>query len=105
VLSVEDEDAESTLPPTPAMEAEHPSIGPTFRFPKSGSYPALIARAQAIIAAVTLLRRDSYGSKHGFRLVLLVGHGRTGGLGKVIDEHDPIAGFPCAQMFKRIVHF
>ena len=35
------------------LEADHPGIRPTFRLPASGSFPALIARAQAIIAAAT----------------------------------------------------
>jgi hypothetical protein len=36
-----------------ALETDHPGISPTFRLPKSGSYPALIARARAIIEAAT----------------------------------------------------
>ncbi|HET6408786.1 MAG TPA: hypothetical protein VFG14_12955 [Chthoniobacteraceae bacterium] len=39
-----------------ALETDHPGIRPTFRLPESGSYPALIARAQAIIAAATPLQ-------------------------------------------------
>jgi hypothetical protein len=39
-----------------ALETDHPGISPTFRLPESGSYPALIARAQAIIAAATPLQ-------------------------------------------------
>jgi hypothetical protein len=35
------------------LESDHPGISPTFRLPKSGSYPALIARAKAIIEAAT----------------------------------------------------
>lgn len=35
------------------LEAEHPGIRPTFRLPRSGSYPALLVRARAIIAAAT----------------------------------------------------
>ena len=35
------------------LETDHPDISPTFRFPKSASYPALIAKAEAIIAAAT----------------------------------------------------
>jgi hypothetical protein len=38
------------------LEKEHPGISPTFRLPKSGSYPALIAKTQAIIAAATPLQ-------------------------------------------------
>ena len=41
------------------LESEHPGISPTFRLPKSGSYPALIASAQSIIAAATELQ-DSF---------------------------------------------
>ena len=33
------------------LESDHPGISPTFRLPKSGSYPALIARGRAIIEA------------------------------------------------------
>ena len=38
------------------LEPEHPGIRPTFRLPKSGSYPALIAAAQTIIAKATTLQ-------------------------------------------------
>jgi hypothetical protein len=38
------------------LETDHPGIRPTFRLPESGSYPALIASAQAIIAAATPLQ-------------------------------------------------
>jgi len=38
------------------LEKDHPGISPTFRLPESGSYPALIARAQVIIAAATPLQ-------------------------------------------------
>jgi hypothetical protein len=38
------------------LEPDYPGIRPTFRLPESGSYPALIARAQAIIAAATPLQ-------------------------------------------------
>jgi hypothetical protein len=38
------------------LEKDHPGISPTFRLPASGSYPALIASAQAIIAAATPLQ-------------------------------------------------
>ena len=38
------------------IELTHPGISPTFRLPASGSYPALIASAQAIIAAATELQ-------------------------------------------------
>jgi hypothetical protein len=41
-----------------ALETDHPGISPTFRLPESGSYPALIARTQAIIAAATPLQAD-----------------------------------------------
>jgi hypothetical protein len=37
------------------LESDHPGIRPTFRLPASDSYPALLARAQAIIAAATPL--------------------------------------------------
>jgi hypothetical protein len=37
------------------LEPEHPGIRPTFRLPKSGSYPALVASAQSIIEAATPL--------------------------------------------------
>jgi hypothetical protein len=39
-----------------ALETDHPGISPTFRLPASGSYPALIATAQAIVAAATPLQ-------------------------------------------------
>jgi hypothetical protein len=35
------------------LEAEHPGISATFRLPRTGSYPALLAQARAIVAAVT----------------------------------------------------
>jgi hypothetical protein len=38
------------------LETDHPGISPTFRLPASGSYPALIAKTQAIIAAATPLQ-------------------------------------------------
>jgi hypothetical protein len=38
------------------LEDEHPGISPTFRLPHSGSYPALIASAHAIITAATPLQ-------------------------------------------------
>jgi hypothetical protein len=38
-----------------ALEVDHPGISPIFRLPRSGSYPALIAKAQAVIAAATPL--------------------------------------------------
>jgi hypothetical protein len=38
------------------LETDHPGISPTFRLPRSGSYPALIAGAQAIVAAATPLQ-------------------------------------------------
>jgi hypothetical protein len=41
-----------------ALEKDHPGISPTFRLPRSGSYPALIAQARAIIAAATPLEPD-----------------------------------------------
>jgi len=41
-----------------ALETDHPGISPTFRLPESGSYPALIAQARAIIAAATPLEAD-----------------------------------------------
>jgi hypothetical protein len=41
-----------------SLESVHPGISPTFRLPKSGSYPALIAAAQAIIAKATELQAD-----------------------------------------------
>ena len=37
------------------LESEHPGIRPTFRLPKSSSYPALIASARSIIEAATPL--------------------------------------------------
>ena len=40
------------------IEPEHPGIRPTFRLPRSGSYPALIASAQSIIEAATPLSAD-----------------------------------------------
>jgi hypothetical protein len=40
------------------LEPEHPGIRPTFRLPKSGSYPALIATAQSVIEAATPLSAD-----------------------------------------------
>jgi hypothetical protein len=40
------------------LEPEHPGISPTFRLPRSGSYPALIATAQNIIEAATPLSED-----------------------------------------------
>jgi len=38
------------------LETEHPGISPTFRLPKSGSYPALTAATHTIIAAATPLQ-------------------------------------------------
>ena len=40
------------------LEPEHPGITPTFRLPRSGSYPALVAAAQNIIATATPLSED-----------------------------------------------
>ena len=40
------------------LEPEHPGISPTFRLPRSGSYPALVATAQNIIEAATPLSED-----------------------------------------------
>jgi hypothetical protein len=40
------------------LEKDHPGISPTFRLPRSGSYPALLAKGQAIIAAATPLQAD-----------------------------------------------
>jgi hypothetical protein len=38
------------------LENDHPGISPTFRLPESGSYPALIAKTEAVIAAATPLQ-------------------------------------------------
>jgi hypothetical protein len=38
------------------LEKDHPGISPTFRLPASGSYPALLAKGQAVIAAATPLQ-------------------------------------------------
>jgi len=37
------------------LEKDHPGISPTFRLPKSGSYPALMATARAIISTAAPL--------------------------------------------------
>jgi hypothetical protein len=39
-----------------ALEKDHPGISPMFRLPRSGSYPALLAKGQAIIDAATPLQ-------------------------------------------------
>jgi hypothetical protein len=41
-----------------ALEKDHPGISPTFRLPRSTSYPALIAKTQAVIAVATPLEAD-----------------------------------------------
>src|SRR5258708_29998773 len=46
----------------------------------------------------------SGGSEYGIRLLLWNGGGRTGGFGKVIDEHNTIPRFTRTQMFQCIVY-
>jgi hypothetical protein len=41
-----------------SLEVDHPGISPTFRLPRSASYPALKAKTEAVIAAATPLQAE-----------------------------------------------